>query len=63
MRTGQASPWLIAERARCRREGLEVAKRLFLEYPFHVAMRKLEEKANEYTLIIQKPEPTGNAGE
>jgi hypothetical protein len=58
-----ASSWLIAERARCRLEGLRLAKKLFEEYPFLDAMQKVVASEQLYEAIIQDPKPTGVPGQ
>jgi hypothetical protein len=58
-----ASPWLIAERARCRLEGLRLAKKLFLEAPFPDALQKVCASEKLYEAIIENPQPTGVPGE
>jgi hypothetical protein len=59
----QASPWLIAERARCRLEGLRLAKKLFEEHPFAVAMQRVVASEALFEAIINEPKPTGVPGE
>lgn len=58
-----ASPWLIAERARCRRDGLLLAKDWFTRLSWPEAMAKLEEKVAGYDAIMKDPKPTGIPGE
>lgn len=59
----QASKWLIAERARCRLEGLQAAKDWFTRLSWPEAMAKLDERAQHYEAVISDPQPTGIPGE
>ncbi len=58
-----ASAWLIAERARCRLEGLLYAKDVFTRLPWPDAKTQCELQQAHYEAIIKDPKPTGVPGE
>lgn len=59
----EASLWLIAERARCRREALVYARDQFDVLPIEDAMKAVNARIAYYEAVIKNPQKTGIPGE
>jgi hypothetical protein len=58
-----ASPWLIAERARCRAEGLRYAKQQIEALGVREALEAIDARIAYYEGVMADPKPTGIPGE
>lgn len=58
-----ASPWLIAERARCRAEGLRYAKAQIEKLSADDAIEAIDARIAYYEGVMRDPKPTGIPGE
>jgi hypothetical protein len=59
----EASRWLIAERARCRREGMAYALLQVESLPHDEALAAIKARLAYYESVMADPRPTGVPGE